>query len=91
MPVKRYSSEQIIKLLRLIEVEVGQGKTIGQACKQLGFAKQSYYRWRKHYGDLQINQVKQLKDHKKNAFIKKMVADLSLDIDILNQALKGYS
>ena len=46
MPRKHYTSEEIIKLLRLVEIEVGKGKTIGQACKQQGFTEQSYYRWR---------------------------------------------
>ena len=47
MPRKHYQPEEIIKLLRLVEIEVGQGKTTCQACKQLGFTEQSYYRWRK--------------------------------------------
>jgi len=65
-------------------------KTIGHACKQLGFTEQSYYRWRKEYGGLQINQAKRLKElEKENSRLKKMVADLSLDKDILNEALKG--
>ncbi len=90
MPRKHYASEEIIKLLRLVEIEVGKGKTTGQACKQLGFVEQSYYRWRKEYGGLQINQAKRLKDlEKENTRLKKLVADLSLDKDILNEALKG--
>lgn len=90
MPRKHFSPEEIIKLLRLVEIEVGKGKTTGQACKQLGFAEQSYYRWRKEYGGLQINQAKRLKElERENARLKKMVADLSLDKDILNEAIKG--
>ncbi len=90
MPRKHYPSEEIIKLLRLVEIEVGKGKTIGHACKQLGFTEQSYYRWRKEYGGLQINQAKRLKVlEQENTRLKKMVADLSLDKDILNEALKG--
>ncbi len=90
MPRKHYASEEIIKLLRLVEIEVGKSKTTGQACKQLGFVEQSYYRWRKEYGGLQINQAKRLKDpEKENTRLKKLVADLSLDKDILNEALKG--
>jgi transposase-like protein len=90
MPRKHYKPEEVIKLLRLVEIEVGQGRTTGQACKQLGFTEQSYYRWRKEYGGLQINQAKRLKDlEKENSRLKKLVADLSLDKDILNEALRG--
>lgn len=90
MPRKRYTPEEIIKLIRLVEIEVAKGKTTGEACKALGFVEQSYYRWRKEYGGLEVNQVRRLKDlEKENARLKKMVADLSLDKDILNEALKG--
>jgi len=90
MPRKHYSPEEIIKLLRLVEIEVGRGKTAAQAYKTLGFTEQSYYRWRKEYGGLEISQAKRLKTlEKENARLKKMVAELSLDKDILNEALKG--
>ena len=52
MPRKSYKPEEIIKLLRLVEIEAGKGQTTGLACKQLGFTEQSYYRWRKEYGGL---------------------------------------
>ena len=58
MPNKRYTPEEIIKLLRLVEIETGQGKATCQACKNLGFTEQTYYRWRKEYGGLQINQAR---------------------------------
>ena len=90
MPRKHYSPEEIIKLLRFVEIEVGRGKTAAQAYKTLGFTEQSYYRWRKEYGGLEISQAKRLKTlEKENARLKKMVAELSLDKDILNEALKG--
>ena len=90
MPIKRYQPEEIIKLIRLVEIEIGRGKTTGQACKHLGFTEQSYYRWRKEYGGLQINQAKRLRELvKENTRLKKLVADLSLDKDILNEAHKG--
>ena len=90
MPIKKYTPEEIIKLLRLVEIETGQGQTTAQACKNLGFTEQSYYRWRKEYGGLQISQAKRLKElEKENARLKKLVADLSLDKDILNEALNG--
>jgi transposase-like protein len=75
---------------RLVEIETGQGMTTAQACKKLGFTEQSYYRWRKEYGGLQISQAKRLEElEKENARLKKLVPDLSLDKDILNEALKG--
>jgi len=80
MARKKYAPEEIIKLLRLVEIEMSQGKSAGQACKKLGFTEQSYYRWRKEYGGLQIDQARRL---------KKVVAELSLDKDILNEALRG--
>ena len=52
MPRKRYTTEQIIRMLREAEVELGQGKTIGETCKKLGITDQTYYRWRKEYGGL---------------------------------------
>lgn len=90
MARKRYQPEEIIKILRLIEIEMGQGRTAGQACKSAGITEQTYYRWRKEYGGLEINQAQRLKKlEQENARLKKMVADLSLDKDILNEALKG--
>lgn len=77
MPRKRYTPEEIIKLLRLVEIKVGKGKDTRQACKQLGFTEQSYYRWRKEYGGLQIRQAKRMKDlERENARLKKIAADL---------------
>ena len=73
-----------------MEIETGQRKTTVQACRDLGFTEQSYYRWRKEYGGLKISQAKRLKEmEKENARLKKLVADLSLDKDILEEALKG--
>lgn len=90
MPRKQYKPEEIIKFLRQVEIEMGRGKTTAVACKQLGFTEQSYYRWRKEYGGLRVNQAKRLKAlEQENARLKKMVANLSLDKDILNEALKG--
>jgi putative transposase len=72
MPRKHYKPGEVIKLLRLVEIEVGKGQTAGLACKQLGFTEQSYYRWRKEYGGLQINQAKRLKGlEKENTRLKK--------------------
>lgn len=90
MARKRYTPEDIIKILRLVEIDIGQGRITGQACKTAGITEQTYYRWRKEYGGLEINQAQRLKKlEQENARLKKMVADLSLDKDILNEALKG--
>ena len=84
------SPEQIIRKLREAEVLLGQGSTIGQASRQLGITEQTYYRWRKQYGGMQISQAKQLKVLKsENARLKKLVAELSLDNSILKEASKG--
>ena len=87
---KVYSPEQIVRKLREAEVLISQGNTIGQASRQLGIAEQTYYRWRKQYGGLQVSQAKRLKElENENARLKKLVADLSLDKAILKEAVKG--
>ena len=85
---KRYSPEQIINMLREAEVLLSQGKSIGEVAKQLGVAEQTYYRWRREYGGMDVPQAKKLKDlEKENAQLKKLVADLSLDNAILKEVL----
>jgi len=87
MPRKRFKTEDIISKLREAEVVIAQGKTIPQACKQIGVTAQTYYRWRKEYGGLRMDQAKRFKDmERENARLKKLVADLSLDNDILRVA-----
>jgi putative transposase len=84
------SPEQIIRKLREAEVLISQGNTIGQASRQLCITEQTYYRWRKQYGGMQVSQAKQLKVLKnENARLKKLVADLSLDNSILKEVTKG--
>ena len=84
MPKKRFSSEQIIAKLRQIEVQLAQGKSIALACKDAAISEQSYFRWRKEYGGLQIEQAKRLKDlERENARLRRLVADLSLEKQIL--------
>ncbi len=86
MPGKRYSAEQIVNKLREAEVLLGQGKSISQAAKQLGVTDQTYYRWRKEYGGLKLDQARRLKElEKENARLKRIVADQSLDIQILKE------
>ena len=90
MPRKRFTTEQIIGKLREAEVELARGKTVGQVCKQLGVTEQTYYRWRKEYGGLRVNQAKRFRDlERENARLKKLVADMALDNDILREAASG--
>ena len=90
MPRKRYTTEQIIGKLREAEVELSRGKTVGQVCKQLGVTEQTYYRWRKEYGGLRVNQAKRFRDlERENARLKKLIADMALDNDILREAASG--
>ena len=90
MPKKRYSPEQIIAKLREAEVELAKGQTTPQVCKKLGISDQTYYRWRKEYGGLRVDQAKRLKHlEQENARLKKVVADLSLDNSILKEVSSG--
>ena len=90
MPRKRYNPEQIIGMLRQAEIELAQGRKIGEICRGFVISEQSYYRWRKEYGGMQVAQARRLKDlERENARLKRLVADLSLDKDILKEALKG--
>ena len=90
MAQKRHTPEQIIRKLREVEVAQGKGKTIPQAVKQIGVTEQTYYRWRKEYGGMRVDQAKRLKElEKENARLKRLVADLSLDKQILKEAAEG--
>lgn len=90
MGQRRYMAEQIIPKLRQAEVELAQGRTVGEVCRKLGIKENAYYRWRKQYGGLKLDQAKHLKElEKENARLKRLVADLSLDKEILQEALKG--
>ena len=90
MSKRRYTLEQIIGVLRQVDVKVSQGKNIGEICREIGIAEQTYYRWRKEYGGMKILQVKRLKElEKENSHLKKAVAELTLDKLILKEALEG--
>ncbi len=85
---KRYQAEQIISKLREAEVFLAKGDTVGQVARRLEVTEQTYYRWRKEYGGLTVDQAKRLKEvEHENTRLKKLVADLSLD----NAILKEYS
>jgi len=89
---RTYTPEQIIHKLRKVEVIIGQGATTAEASRNVGITEQTYYRWRKEYGGMGIDQAKRLKElEKENARLKKLVADLSLDISILKEAFRGNS
>jgi putative transposase len=90
MPRKRFSVEQIINHLREADVLLAQGRTVGEVCRQIGVSEQTYYRWRKEYGGLKVDQVKRLKDlEAENARLRRAVADLTLDKLILKEAAEG--
>jgi putative transposase len=90
MKRKFHTSEQIVKKLREADVAIASGSTIEQVCRQLQISDATYYNWRKQYGQMKLDQVKQLKSlQKENAQLKKLVADLSLDKAILKEALSG--
>ena len=87
---RRYTPEQIILKLREAEVFLSQGKTVGEAARQLGVAEQTYYRWRSQYGGMKTDQARKLKElERENARLKKAVAELTLDKLILKEAAEG--
>ena len=89
---KGYTPEQIINKLREAEILLSQGNTIGIVCKKIGVSDYTYYRWRKEYGGMRVEQAKRLKElEQENSRLKKLVADLSLDNAILKEAARGNS
>lgn len=85
-----YTPEQSVMKMREIDVLIAQGKGTMEACKQAQVSKDTYYRWRKEFGGMQIDQVKKLKElEKENARLKKLVADMALDNSILKEVAKG--
>ncbi|ABQ33475.1 Putative transposase IS3/IS911 family (plasmid) [Bradyrhizobium sp. BTAi1] len=90
MPKKRFNAEQIVVLLRQIEVLMSQGKAAPVACREAGISQQSYYRWRKEYGGLELDQAKRMKDlERENIRLKRLVADLSLEKQVLKDVASG--
>jgi transposase-like protein len=87
---RRYTPEQIMGKLREAEVALAQGQTAAQVCRSLGIAGQTFYRWRREYGGLKVQQAKRLKAlEQENARLRRAVADLSLDKLILQEAARG--
>jgi len=90
MARKRFSSEQIITMLREAEVLLNQSNPVAEVCRKLGISEQTYYRWRKEYGGMRVDQARRLKElEQENARLKKLVADLSLDNAILKEVDRG--
>jgi putative transposase len=87
---KGYTPDQIINKLREAEVLLSQGNTIGITCKKIGVSDFTYYRWRKEYGGMKVEQAHRLKELEiENSRLKKLVADLSIDNSILKEAARG--
>jgi putative transposase len=90
MPKKRFSAEQIVMLLRQIEVAMSTGKSAQIACRDAGISEQSFYRWRKEYGGLDLDQARKMKDlEKENSRLKRLVADLSIEKQVLKDIAAG--
>ena len=90
MARKRYTVEQIIGKLREAEVRLSQGETVPEVSRSLGVSEQTYYRWRKEYGGLKLDQAKRLKElERENGRLRQAVADLTLDKQILKEASSG--
>ena len=87
---KTFTAEQIIFKLREVEVMVGQGVSIADACRKIAVTEQTYYRWRKEYGGMGTEQLKRLKElEKENSRLRRVVSDLSLEKAILAEVAKG--
>jgi putative transposase len=90
MSRKGHSAEQIISILRQVEVDQSKGKKIEEACRDAQITPHTYYRWRKEYGGMPVNQAKRLKElEKENSRLKRLVADLTLDKQMLQEVAKG--
>ena len=87
---QHFSVETIVRKLREAEVDLSRGQTVAQVVRKLGVCEQTYYRWRKEYGGLRLDQAKRLKElEAENNRLKKLVADQALDISILKEAASG--
>jgi transposase-like protein len=87
---KNWSTEKVVAKLRQIEIQLAQGKSLALACQEAEISEQSYYRWRKEYGGVGVEQAKRLKDlERENACLRRLVADLSLEKQILKDVASG--
>lgn len=87
---KRHSAEQIVRKLREAEVELARGSTVKDVCRKLQISEHTYYRWRREYGGLKVDQARRLKQlEQENTRLKKLVAEKELDLAILKEAVEG--
>jgi transposase-like protein len=92
MPRKKFTAEQIIPMLRQVDVEMSKGRSVEEVCRELSITTNTYYRWRREYGGMKLDQAKRLKElEKENNQLKRVVADLSLDNRILKDLARGNS
>jgi putative transposase len=90
MPQVKYKPEEIIGKLREAELMINQGTNVEEVCRKIAVSKLTYYRWRKEYGGLRVDQAKRMKElEQENGRLKKLVANLSLDNQILKEAASG--
>jgi transposase-like protein len=90
MAKNRHTSEEIISKLREAEVELAKGNQVAQVSRKIGITEQTYYRWRKEYGGLKLDQARRLKElEKENGRLKKLLAESELDKAILREAASG--
>ncbi len=90
MGIRRWTVEEIIAKLRDAEVRLAQGETVGQVCRQLGVSEQTFYRWRREYGGLRMDQAKRLKQlETENTRLRRAVSDMTLDNQILKEVARG--
>ena len=90
MAGKRHTAEEIVNKLREADVELAQGASIAKACRKIGITDQTYYRWRREYGGLKVDQARRFKNlEKENTRLKRVVADQALDLAILKEVAEG--
>jgi putative transposase len=92
MAKRKHSVEQVIQKLREVEIALGRGQSVAEACRQVEVSEHTYYRWRKQYGGIRVDEARRLKDlERENTRLKRLVADQALDISILKEAASGNS
>jgi transposase-like protein len=90
MARKRYKPEEVVNKLREVDVALATGKTVAEACRSIGVTEHTYYRWRREYGGLKVDQVRRIKElEHENQRLRKAVSDLTLDKQILKEAVEG--
>lgn len=86
MKKKKHTPEEIVKKLRQAQLEIGKGSTVDQVSRKLGVNEQTYYRWKREYGGMEVDQLARLKElERENGRLKKIVAEQAMDIDALKE------